>query len=472
MHPSFSSVLRILVVVGFVASSLLPVSHPVQAQQFDSLIKGKDPTVYFFSNNGKRYSFPNLSVYQSWYPTGATITQITDQQLSNMPLGGNITYKPGMALVKITTNPKVYAVSKGGVLRWIASEELARALYGSDWNKKVFDVADVLFVNYTIGTPITQAKDYDKNLEAGSVITPGDSVPGMPSSIPVGVIPIVSPEPKTGYAEVDISLSASQATLNQTVSISSRVSMYTSLIHKIEIFRETSNQPIATCLNTTECGTQYFVQQSPLKEKFYAVATNAEGERFESPLHVILTVAAVSNNLQTTISPQILSVGSRASFSGIITNNQVVESHKIFAHIPGGAEPILWKDCKTEKTCASSTPFYRTTSLYSQVVSEGQTYISPETLVQVIGGEAPKPGLRIIDRPAKNQVTFQITAPYGEDIFITSLSERISDEDSVIALCDSVCTVTVQIQVPTEITAYTSVGGKIERSDTFEVKPE
>ncbi len=469
MHSPLS---RILVATGLVMSTMLPISLPAQAQQFDSLVKGKGPAVYFFSSNGKRYAFPNMSVYQSWYPTGANITQVTDEQLSSMPLGGNVTFKPGVALIKVTTDPKVYAISKGGVLRWIASEELARSIYGTDWSKKVFDVADVFFTNYTVGSPVTQTSDYNKNAEAGSVITPSDSVPGMPSSIPVGVIPVAPPAPKVGYAEVDVSLSSSQATLNQTVTISSRVTMYTSLIKKIEIFRESSAQPMVTCADTTECGAQYFVQQAPLKEKFYAVATNANGERFESPLHAQLIVAAVSNNLQTTISPQSLSVGSRASFTAIITNNLVVDSHKIFARIPGVADPVLWKDCKTDKTCAGSVPFYRTTNLYSQVVSEGQTYVSPEAQVQVIGGEAPKPKLTIVGRPSKNQVTFQIMAPHGEGILVTSLAEGSADSGSTLALCDDVCTVTVQINVQADITAYAWVGGKIESSDTFEVKPE
>lgn len=469
MHSPLS---RILVATGLVMSTLLPATQPAQAQQFDSLVKGKGPAVYFFSSNGKRYAFPNMSVYQSWYPTGANITQITDEQLSMMPLGGNVTFKPGVALIKVTTDPKVYAISKGGVLRWIASEELARTIYGSDWSKKVFDVADVFFTNYSVGTPITQTSDYDKNAEAGSVITPSDSVPGMPSSIPIGTIPIVPATPKTGYAEVAVTLSTSQATLNQTVTISTRVSMYTSLIKKIEIFRESSSLPMVTCVDTTECGAQYFVQQSPVKEKFYAIATNALGERFESPIHAQLIVAAVSSNLQTTVAPQSVSVGSRASFSGIITNSLVVDSHKIFARIPGVADPVLWKDCKSEKTCAGSVPFYRTTSLYSQVVSEGQTYVSPEALVQVIGGEAPKPKLAIVGRPSKNQVTFQINAPHGEGILVTSLAEGSAEEGATLALCDDVCTVTIQVQTPAEITAYTWVGGKIESSDTFEVKPE
>ena len=43
-------------------------------------------------------------------------------------------------MVKVPSDPKVYAVAQGGVLRWISSEAVAVRLYGADWNKEIDDI--------------------------------------------------------------------------------------------------------------------------------------------------------------------------------------------------------------------------------------------------------------------------------------------------------------------------------------------
>ena len=79
---------------------------------------------------------------------------ITDAELAALTIGGNVTYKPGVKMVKITTDPKVYAVDKGGSLRWVESEAIATSLYGATWNTKIDDVSDA-FVNYVVGASIS-----------------------------------------------------------------------------------------------------------------------------------------------------------------------------------------------------------------------------------------------------------------------------------------------------------------------------
>ena len=70
-------------------------------------------------------------------------------------------YRAGVRMVKFTTDPKVYAVSRGGVLRWIRSEELARAYYGNEWNKQIDDLTDAFYTNYTFGADIAAVSDYN-----------------------------------------------------------------------------------------------------------------------------------------------------------------------------------------------------------------------------------------------------------------------------------------------------------------------
>jgi hypothetical protein len=120
-----------------------------------SLIRSvTSPTVYYCGADGRRYVFPNEKTYFTWYADFAGVATITDQEMSSLMIGGNVTYKPGAKLVKIKTDPKVYAVAAGGVLRFIPSEAVAAALYGTSWARTVEDIPDEFFVNYTVGEPV------------------------------------------------------------------------------------------------------------------------------------------------------------------------------------------------------------------------------------------------------------------------------------------------------------------------------
>jgi hypothetical protein len=127
------------------------------------LIKASGPAVYYFFNN-KRYVFPNETTYRSWFADFSGIRSISDSELSAIMIGGNITIRPGTNLIKITTDPKVYAVTRGGVLRWVESESVANALYGSNWARRVVDVPDQLFVNYSVGSSVSTAVHPDGSL--------------------------------------------------------------------------------------------------------------------------------------------------------------------------------------------------------------------------------------------------------------------------------------------------------------------
>ena len=121
-----------------------------------TLIKGLYPAVYYCGADGKRYVFVNDKAYFSWYPDFSTVKTISDADLSLITIGGNITYRPGSRMVKIQSDPKVYAIARGGVLRWVTTEAIAARLYGANWNKLIDDVSDAFFVNYVLGAPITE----------------------------------------------------------------------------------------------------------------------------------------------------------------------------------------------------------------------------------------------------------------------------------------------------------------------------
>ena len=121
-----------------------------------SLIRTPDyPAVYYCGADGKRYVFPDSKTYATWYKDFSSVQTITPEDLSKIPIGGNVTYRPGVKLVKITTDPKVYAVDLHGTLRWVTTSQIAAKLYGASWAKNVNDIPDAFFTNYKLGLDIT-----------------------------------------------------------------------------------------------------------------------------------------------------------------------------------------------------------------------------------------------------------------------------------------------------------------------------
>lgn len=113
-----------------------------------------DSTVYYCGNNGKRYVFPNMNTFYTWFSDFSSVVIVDAATLAQIPLGGNVTYKPGSRMIKLTTDPKVYAVDNGGVLRHVTSEAVAVQLYGDNWASFVDDVSDAFLADYTYGDPI------------------------------------------------------------------------------------------------------------------------------------------------------------------------------------------------------------------------------------------------------------------------------------------------------------------------------
>ena len=161
---------RLFAGVTIVAMALITVAptgfaHAATLEGGD-LVKASGAAVYYYGQDGKRYVFPNEATYKTWYADFSKVKTITDSELAALPIGGNVVFKPGTYLVKITTDPKVYAVGPNGALHWVKSEAAAKTLWGNDWAKWVKDVPDAFFTNYSVST-----SDIDGTKHvAGSVI--------------------------------------------------------------------------------------------------------------------------------------------------------------------------------------------------------------------------------------------------------------------------------------------------------------
>ncbi len=159
---TFTAIFSALVLAMGFYVFVLPPLVAAAAVNSGNLIKASRPSVYYYGEDGKRYVFPNEMTYKSWYVDFSAVKKITDAELASIPIGGNVTYRPGVKMVKITTDPKVYAVAKGGVLRWIRTEAAARSLYGANWNHLIEDVPDEFFTNYSVGSPVNSFSDFDR----------------------------------------------------------------------------------------------------------------------------------------------------------------------------------------------------------------------------------------------------------------------------------------------------------------------
>lgn len=148
------------------------------------LIRGQSfNTVYYYGEDGLRYIFPNDKTYFTWYENFDDVKWLSDSDLSTIQIGGNVTYKPGVKMVKIQSDPTVYAIGVGGVLHAIETETLAQELYGSDWNTKIDDLPDGFFTNYTLGNNIGFASQYDPDVETSDALSINDDKDLRPATV-------------------------------------------------------------------------------------------------------------------------------------------------------------------------------------------------------------------------------------------------------------------------------------------------
>lgn len=136
------------------------------------LVGTKVPTKFYLAKNGKRYVFPNdTKTYDTWKSLLPPMKKVSQDELESYPLGDtNVWYRPGARLIRIQSDPRVYAVAHGGVLREI-NDGNALAIFGPSWQALVDTLQDYYFTNYTVGPHVGSPTDYSIEAEQGKSTT-------------------------------------------------------------------------------------------------------------------------------------------------------------------------------------------------------------------------------------------------------------------------------------------------------------
>lgn len=187
---SIFAIVGLLLGFGAHATPVKAATSTLASLSSGDLVRGTSfSAVYYYGADGFRYVFPNDKTYFTWYSNFDTVKMLSDADLGTIQIGGNVTYKPGSRMVKINSDPKTYAVDENGELRWVTSEAVAIAMFGTSWNTMIDDVPDAFFGNYQTGSDIEATDDFvpaeasaaakdindDKGLKAATIVTISDS---------------------------------------------------------------------------------------------------------------------------------------------------------------------------------------------------------------------------------------------------------------------------------------------------------
>lgn len=108
-------------------------------------------TVYYIDEDNLRHPFWDTNTYFTYADSFSDVVWVTDATIPTLFIGTPMLPKSGTVLVKIQSDPKVYAIEGDNVLRWIPDEATAISLYGAYWTDCVIDLEPTAFPHFAIG---------------------------------------------------------------------------------------------------------------------------------------------------------------------------------------------------------------------------------------------------------------------------------------------------------------------------------
>ncbi|KKW33842.1 MAG: hypothetical protein UY79_C0011G0005, partial [Parcubacteria group bacterium GW2011_GWA2_53_21] len=132
------------------------VDYLVRVQNDGDPTTDYDTTVYYVGLDAKRHPFPSSQIYFTWYENFDQVRTIEGAVLTAIPLGTPVLVRPGTMMVKIQSDARTFAVEPGDyTIRWVPTEEVAVALYGSAWNTRIVDIEPTYWSRFTMGSDLT-----------------------------------------------------------------------------------------------------------------------------------------------------------------------------------------------------------------------------------------------------------------------------------------------------------------------------
>ncbi len=442
---------------------------PSLALSHDSLIKGTGPAVYFYSADGLRYVFPSEAVFKSWYPNYTEVVSVSDKALENIPYAGYVTFQPGSVLVKTPQDSKVYAVSRYGVLHWVQSEQLAQFFYGADWNTKVVDVSADELHNYLMSYTLDNPESYSVLTEMSYGVTPGDDIR------PLNYVPPQASKQIYAVAATPATLTFeanhNQAVAGQTIKLTAQAQGNSLPLTDLSIWDANSHALLKSCGANATCVYAFDAPAYPYASSYYATVSDLTGQTATSGLATFAT-APVAAKLQMSAAPQSVVTGGRMSVDSQYLDNLDIVSHRVWGMVAGADGYIPWLDCGKARECSGSAPLYNTTKFFSQIqTADGQTLFSAPITVAAQGGTIPAPVLTIVKQDTSSlDIALKVPAQ-DESVGYTFLVDGTDPSDPPLAMCQADCTLTVTLDAPHKLTAFTWVGGLYQKSQTLNVAP-
>jgi len=132
-----------------------------QESEISKLRRNEKDYIYYYAADSKRYVFPDMSVFKSWfgdYPLDKIMFASIDA-MSQSALGGNVTVRPG-SLLQSPTLLNTFIVVKNGLIRPISDEKLLTQFFGDNWKNSVYVLPDYYFSGYVIAKPVKSADDW------------------------------------------------------------------------------------------------------------------------------------------------------------------------------------------------------------------------------------------------------------------------------------------------------------------------